>query len=99
MPPLSPWLPSTGHVHAYISGHDHAVAWYKPDDGTVEYFLSGAGSATNRGMFLQDTGLKFYNGQVGAFASISASNKHLRVQLIDHNGNMLLLGRSKYELV
>mmetsp|Transcript_30635 Transcript_30635/g.49124 ORF Transcript_30635/g.49124 Transcript_30635/m.49124 type:complete len:409 (-) Transcript_30635:20-1246(-) len=77
-------------VNAYICGHDHAVEWHKPDDGTVEYFLSGAGSQTRRDMFIEDTGFKFHSGEAGAFASISVTSNHFRVQFIDFHGNILL---------
>jgi tartrate-resistant acid phosphatase type 5 len=57
---LDPVLRLKNRVHAYLSGHDH-VLQHVYRGGAVNYFGSGAGAKTHKGMHADYKGLKAYS--------------------------------------
>ena len=88
---LRPQLEKYG-VQFYISGHDHDLQHQKPP-GTVDYFISGAGSQTRR---TKENMTSKFTQQVSGFAALSLTADSLHLHFIDYSGNTIYsYGRGK----
>lgn len=73
-------------VDAYFCGHDHDLQHLKEANGTVDYFVSGAGSETRPTGNLPST--KFAK-DISGFAGVSLTKDTLKLAFIDYQGNVL----------
>jgi len=69
-------------VHAYFSGHAHSLQHLKPE-GTVEYFISGAGSKTRN---IHASPITMAAESVPGFIAVSLTNETLIAQFVDFKG-------------
>ena len=72
-------------VQAYFAGHDHNLQHLRPDEGSVNYFVSGAGSLT-RAVDDDDPDALFAL-RVPGFMAVSLTTRQMYVQAIDEHGH------------
>jgi len=74
------------HVQMYIAGHEHDLQHLKPENSTVDYIVSGAGSE------VRPTGkneMTKFSASVGGFAVASINNDSLKLYFVDDKGKMI----------
>ncbi|KAI6646617.1 Tartrate-resistant acid phosphatase type 5 [Oopsacas minuta] len=85
-------------VTAYLCGHDHNMQHLREQGSVVDYFVIGAGHFTDSSNAHKNDvphgSLKFFYGQKdsysdGAFASITASSKELKITYINVQGQSI----------
>jgi tartrate-resistant acid phosphatase type 5 len=85
---ITQWKPmlERHNVDLYLAGHEHDMQYLYPPDGTVHYFISGAGSETRP--TTKGTYTKFAKGKTGGFLLLNFTDK-IKAAFVDHNGNIL----------
>ncbi len=82
---LEPLLEKYG-VNMYLAGHDHDIQYLKKEAGSVNYFVSGAGSK------LRETGTMEYTKfckSINGFLGVTVSSNNIKASFVDYTGNDL----------
>ena len=72
------------NVQAYFSGHAHSLQHLKPK-GSVEYFISGAGSKIRK---VRPNEITRAAASVPGFIAVSITNETLTAQMVDSKGKL-----------
>lgn len=86
---ITQWKPMLEkyNVNLYLAGHEHDMQYLYPPDGSVHYFISGAGSETRPTISGPYT--KFAKGKTAGFLLLNFTTNAIKAAFVDHKGNVL----------
>ncbi|GAB3820968.1 metallophosphoesterase [Pontibacter rugosus] len=75
------------NVDVYLSGHEHHLQYYKPQDKKTHHFISGAGSEANES--LKPRAPHDFFAPIQGFMTFALTDNMLLMQAIDRKGKVL----------